>query len=392
MAENKAAPVSVGRDQVLAFRAGRHNLAARLPSGALLEAASACGIRNSPPGSAELAFHARVTNFSTGQLENALATAKTLLEALSMRSSPFLFPARDLAIFTSALLPPDEASLRFYLKTALPTIDQAQKKASETLELVATAMCDALDGCSLPRGELSTEVSQRMPKELLFWCKGCQANHVNETLFRLAAQKARLCFIRKAGSDSLFTRSDQWLDASLPPIDSTQNRAEVLRRYLRCYGPSTPAHYATWAGISTDQAKLNWQLLEAQLTEVNFENTKSWLLQEDLDLLKASSPASESVRLLPPYDPYLLLSDRTTLVPNKNLHPELWRALGNPGVVLVGGEVAGMWRPQKKGKRLLLNVTLFGPIPAYVRSQIEAEAELLTPLKGCTNAEISIEG
>ena len=75
-------------------------------------------------------------------------------------------------------------------------------------------------------------------------------------------------------------------------------------------------------------------------------------------LLAADLPAFEKaqrprgVRLLPPYDAYLDQRDRETLVPDTAQQKRLWRAIGNPGVVLADGEVAGGWRPQKKGKRL----------------------------------------
>jgi hypothetical protein len=388
----KSNPLEVSREQVLAFRLYRHNLSARLPSESLTEVAAGCGVRNSPPGSAELAFQARVTDFSPGQLENALNEAKTLLEVWCMRSSPFFFPTSDTPIFTLGLLPAGEEALRFSLKGILRFIDRPGKTIVEALDTVATAVSEALDGRRLTKGQLSTEVSQRVPKELLYWCQPCQAHHVPESLFRLAVQKAQVVFVPRFTSDALlFVRIDQWLGAPLPATDLAQAQTEALRRYLRCYGPSTPADFAGWAGISPSQAGQIWtRLVEDELVEVKFGAAKDWLLRPDLDLLEAP-PAPQGVRLLPPYDAYLLLSDRTTIVPDKALHSHFWRAIGNPGAVLVDGEIAGSWRPEKKGKRLALNLTLFRTISAKSRAELETEAEMLAPLKGATTVEVKYE-
>lgn len=388
----KNSPLEASREQVLAFRLHQHNLAARLPSEALIEVAAGCGVRNSPPGSAELAFQARLADFSPGQLENTLNETKTLLEVWSMRSSPFFFPTNDTPIFTLGLLPADEEALRFSLKGILRFIDRPGKTIVEALDTVTTAVSEALDGRRLTKGQLSTEVSQRVPKELLYWCKPCQAHHVPESLFRLAVQKAQVCFVPRFTSDALlFVRSDQWLGAPLPATGLAQAQTEALRRYLRCYGPSTLADFAGWAGISPSQARQIWlRLAEDELVEIKFGAAKGWLLRPDRDLLEAP-PAPQGVRLLPPYDAYLLLSDRATIVPDKALHSHFWRALGNPGAVLADGEIAGSWRPEKKGKRLALNLTLFRTISAKSRVELEAEAEMLAPLKGATAVEVKYE-
>jgi hypothetical protein len=384
MAENKT--ISIGREKVLAFRLSQNYLDRRLPSGELLQATELCGIRNSPPGSADLSFQARLSEFKVAQLEEALA-AKNLLEFWCIRSSPFFFTLHNATVFTQGLLPPDEEALRFYLQTALPVLNQAGVSVTEALSLTSAALIDALDNRQLTKGALSTEVSQRLPEKLLFWCKPCQANHVNESLFRLAVQKAQICFVPRTNGEALFVRSDQWLGIPLPQIEPAQAQLEVLRHYLRGYGPSTPRYFATWAGISPKQASQFWQRLEDELAEVEFQGTKSWLIKEDLAVLE-SATLPEEVRLLPPYDPYLLLSDRTTLIPDKKLHSEVWRSIGNPGVILAKGEAVGIWRPQKKGKRLLLNLTLFQPVTEKVRAEVESEAEAVATLRGCNTLDL----
>jgi hypothetical protein len=82
------------------------------------------------------------------------------------------------------------------------------------------------------------------------------------------------------------------------------------------------------------------------------------------------------------------MPDRETLLPNKALHPEFWRHSGNPGAVLSAGALVAAWRPQKKGKRLLVKVALITDVSENVRLEIEIEAGLLAPFRECESVEV----
>ena len=51
-------------------------------------------------------------------------------------------------------------------------------------------------------------------------------------------------------------------------------------------------------------------------------------------------------------------------------------------VLLVDGQLAGVWRHERKGKRLLVDVELFAPVPAAARRDAEEEAERLAAFLG----------
>ncbi len=107
--------VSVTGRQALPYRVARHNLTRRLAAGALCEAAGACGIRNTPPGSAALAFHARVARLTPADLDRALAVDKTLVQLWRVRGAPYIVSTRDAAPFSVGLLPDDEESMRAFV-------------------------------------------------------------------------------------------------------------------------------------------------------------------------------------------------------------------------------------------------------------------------------------
>jgi hypothetical protein len=62
--------------------------------------------------------------------------------------------------------------------------------------------------------------------------------------------------------------------------------------------------------------------------------------------------------------------------------------IGAPGVVLVDGDVAGLWRPEKKGKRLVVAVEPLTKAVRQAAAALEAEAAILAPHRGAERAEV----
>jgi hypothetical protein len=382
-----------GRDRVLAFRLAGHHLDRRLPPGSLLEAAAACGVQDSPPGSAALALHARVGELAPADVDRALAQDRTLLAVWSLRLAPCLVPTVDTAVFTAGVLPGDEASLRAAMPGPAAALGRVGVTLTEAVEATVAAAREVLDGRELTKGELSGEVSSRLPDALTPWCEPCQAHHVPETVFRALGPHGVACLAPRTGNTAVLVRTDQWLDAATPAArDPELARAELVRHYLRCYGPSTPGHLAKWAGIGSADARRSWRLVEPELAEVTLEGGgRAWLLEADGARL-ASPPAARGVRLLPPSDPYLALRDRDTLLPDRALQRRVWRPIGSPGVVLLDGRMVGTWRPRKQGRRLTLTVEPFERLALPARDAIQTEAERAAPHRGATTAEVLFAG
>ena len=264
---------------------------------------------------------------------------------------------------------------------------------------VAAVLPAILDGRVLTKDELGIALARQLgqedaPDKLPLWNTpdGYGKNRYGETLVRFAlsvvALRGLFCIAPRRDNVTTFRRMDQWLGPCLPPEDHAQARAELMRRYLQYYGPSTARHFAAWAGIAPAQAAAAWRLVEDELVEVAVDGRSAWLLQRDLQPFLSPTSAA-GVRFLPPHDPYLLLRDRTTLIPDRALHRHLWRASGNPGVVLLDGQAVALWRPRKRGRRLGLRIEWFRDMPPSGRDQIEREGVTLAPFKDCTAVEIA---
>lgn len=381
---------SITREQILAFRLHSHNLAQRLPAGAFVEAAAVCGVQNSPPGSALLALHARVESVTDAALESALAQ-KTLVQVWSVRAAPLIVPTADAALFTAGLLPQDESELRFFIRGAGDHLDRFALTATELVERTAAALYAVLDGRELTKDELGVALSRQLepsiPTNLReLWNSPDYWGRTGESLVRFALNAVALtgafCVVSHPGRAATFVRTDQWLGRPFTPMDAEQAAADLLRRYLRAYGPSTTHDFAQWAGIAPAQAQRTWQSVAAELTAVKYGSKTLWLPAADLPAL-AAGELPQGVRLLPPHDAYLAARDRSLLLPDKRLHAQVWRTAGSPGVVVYDGNMAATWRAQTKGGILHVSVLPFADLSHSQRAAIETEFEAVAPLRGC---------
>lgn len=340
-------------DQVLAFRIAAQGLTERATTAT--EVAASFTLQDSPPGAALTALNARS---SEPERLDELLEQRELVAVPNPRTAITILPAADVATFLKALEPPDERALETILLRAAPgDFERARRKA-------VVAVGEALDGRVLSRDALHEELRRRLPKELLPWCEPCQSHHARRGLLSVAALEGRLCIAGREGRQNTFARTDQWI--GLEPAPDPQ--AELVRRYLRHLGPSTPADFAAWAGIAPSHAKTLLRTVE--LADVG----KAYLLAEDVPAFE-NPPQPRGVRLLGPGDPLLVARDKERLIPDKELRKKIWRPVGSLGVVLSDGVPAGTWRARKQGRRLTVETEWFKD-PVDVREEAERLAAL----------------
>ncbi len=189
--------MEVGREQALAFRLAAHNLHQRLPAGSAEEAAAVAGLQDLPPGSASAALAARVEGAQPGDLD-------ALVIVYSFRGAAIAVPRRDLAVFTTALLPPDEDAARTLIGTAMEPLDAAGIGAQDALERVSAAVADALSAEPLARDEFHQALRDRLPADLLWWCRGCGSHHVHPLLWRATGVTGVLSVAGREGRTTVF--------------------------------------------------------------------------------------------------------------------------------------------------------------------------------------------
>jgi hypothetical protein len=410
--------------QVLAFRLTSQGLTAA--DAEPLAALAGWGVQDSPAGSAALALAARSERFAPGALEAALGwedasggpeqaanERRSAVALYNPRTATAIVHADEVAAFTAALVPADEVSLRFVLGRAIPPAGEGIGP-EQAVATALPAFAAALDGRQLSRDDLHAELRERLPGELLPWCEGCQSHHAKRGLLVVAGLHGLLCIAGRAGRQPLFARTDQWIGPAAAPTsaDADASAGELVRRYLRGCGPSTPRLLAQWAGIAPAQARRAWELVAGELAEVTIGGRRAWLLADDLGRLeelaggagakgasargagaKGAAGATREALLLPPGDPLLLARDRELLLPDAADRRALFAAINAPGLVLLDGRPAALWRGRKRGRRLAVELRPLrapGALPRRALAAIGREAERLAPHRGCASATVTV--
>lgn len=366
---------------VTASRLAAHSLAQRADAHDLLEVVGRCGIQNSPPGSALLSVHARVAGVDPAGFEQ-LVQSRQLLQTWAMRGAPYFVPTADAAIFTTVVLPPSEQALRHFLPGLVPAVDELRMTVSEAAAVCGAELDSVLGGRQLAIGELGREVADRIGPKLTTaqraaweregpYAKGQPLGQaVVHFCVRVLTLQGVVCFASRKGNRTPLVLVTDWLGSSYLCVQPEVARAELLRRYLRCYGPSTQAGFAAWLGLQVGDVGDWWDLTAP-----------------DSGDRPAPGVQASGVRLLPPNDPYLRVPDRQMIVPTQ-YHQLVWPRVGAPGVVLSDGLVAGVWRARKKGRRLGMTIELFGACG----NRLDEEAQAVGRLRGADSVEVAVSG
>jgi hypothetical protein len=361
--------VQVDRARVMAYRVAALGLAERGKDRPGDLAVLDLGVQEYTPDSMRVALAARTS---------AELTDDRLIMVWAARGAPHLHRRKDLARLMAALWPVSDADAAARIKSG--QIPEAGRLGISAFTKTAEAFREVVT-TSMSRGEVSKQVSARVPKSLTYDCRSCQARHIAGNVWQHSGL---------AGGVEVESRGKE---ATLGPIKKlpgppTENAGidELINTYLRLLGPATPSEVAKYLGSAPAEIKKVWP---ADLAEVVVDGRKAWLPIKSVAALESADPVV-GVRLIPPMDALLQARDRDLLVPDKTLQKEVWRILGNPGVLLVDGEISGVWRAKMTGKkRVDLTITPFGTMSAKSRKALEEEGTQVARARGAADVTVA---
>ena len=168
----------------------------------------------------------------------------------SIRGARSAVAERDLGVFTAGLEPPDEEAAKAVVGNAWRSLDGIG--AMEALDRISEAVYESLRDGARARNDFRQAVRERLPDELLWWCKGCGSRHVHPSLWRATGIRGVLAIVGREGRSAVF---------GLPPKAGTPKDAgaELARRFVRAYGPARPKLLDDWAGLTTSHATALWE-------------------------------------------------------------------------------------------------------------------------------------
>jgi hypothetical protein len=351
-------------EEVRARRLERHALSA--PSAGARPATIAtamAGVHAQVLSAAELGIALRIEGATRLDVREALWGDRSLVKTYGPRGTVHLLPSRDLGMWVGALtaLPP-----------SAPFPPDHRLTGAQTDEIVA-AIGDALADAELTVDELTDAIVERtgpwageltMPAFQGMWPRWRQAHHE-------AGIRGVLCFGPNRGRKVTYTNPHRWVP-DLRPMDAEAALGELVHAYLHAYGPSTPQRFAHWLNAPVTWANELFGALDGRLERVEVEGAAAWVSAGDT-AAPAASP--RGVRLLPYFDTYAY---RVGNQPPELLYPgrAAERVLrGNYQVLLVDGEVAGLWHQRRSGRRLAVTVEPLTDLSPAGREELDAQVE-----------------
>jgi hypothetical protein len=321
-----------------------------------------CGVHAQVMPAAEVAVGVRVGGVTRADVRAALWDRRTLVKTFGPRGTVHLFPAGELSLWMSALdaAPKPNRSLP-------PELRLSDAQREDLFDAIQTS----LTGAQLTVEELDTQIGERagpwatelvMPAFQGMWPRW-------RILMAEAAHRGVLCFGPNQGRNVTYTRPEDYR-----PMDGAEALAEVALRYLRAYGPATPAEFARWFGTTPAAASELFASMGDRLERVEMAGHKSWLpVEEPAD----ANGASGGVRLLPYFDPYPVgCYPRELLFPGRAFERALSRGqAGNVPVMLIDGVVAGIWHQRLASSKVTVTVEPFGKLSPSHRAELEEQVE-----------------
>jgi hypothetical protein len=294
------------------------------------------GLQSQLAATAYVGLWTRLESFQPQVLDRALLGGRAA-RGLLMRGTVHTVSARDFALFGAGLAgePPGWVT---------PEMEEAASRVAGTLR----------DFCSQPRTR----------PEILDWLEREHGvpNDGSNGIWYAVRLRARIAHSAEASRWRAPIHNPTFVAIEHDELDREAARAELVRRHLAAFGPSTRAEISGWSGLKVG---LFAHLLDGLV-----------LLRDDrgrelLDLPRAPRPAGDTpapVRLLPKFDNVLL--DRARVLPEDYRKLVVRKNADVLPTFTVDGYVAGIWRVEQG--RVVTEP--FAPLPRTVRRELEDEA------------------
>lgn len=197
-----------------------------------------------------------------------------------------------------------------------------------------------------------------------------------------AALRGLICFGPPQGKQESFVLLDTRAPAPAT-LDRDSARGELARRYFTGHGPATLADFVWWSGLPLGEARAALDQAKADLDP---------LVMGDQTYYQASAaPAHEDARasgvvLLPAFDEYYLGYAARGAILEAGLDK---RVVSSNGIfrpmIVVDGQVTGIWRTERKPDGTRLLPTLFRPLSAQEAQGLQAAVERFAAFRGEAN-------
>ena len=358
----------------------RHHLAHHAPD-VTTAARSVVALHSTDPASVYLSVWARVADVTHADVDDALYEERSIVKHMAMRRTVWGVPTDLLPVVQSAASDLIADNERRRLGRELVRCDITDDPARWIRDLERAAVSALVElGPSFGR-ELSEAVPLLRTKMTFGANPNAQEFGVISRIVTILSASGQVTRARPGGTwrhrQPRWVRMADWVPGAMPdpPIPAADARAELVRHWLRAFGPGTLDDVKWWTGWTV--ALTRNALADVEAVEVELGNgSVGYVLPDDLE---PTADVDPWVSLLPSLDPTTMAwKDRDWyLGPHR---PRLFDSNGNAGpAIWADGRVVGGWGQRPDGE---VAWTFLEDVGADVEKSLESEADLLTAWLG----------
>jgi hypothetical protein len=333
------------------------------------------------PPTVHLSLHARVSGLRVSDVEQALYADRSLVKQLAMRRTLFVFPRELLpAAWGSAAARVAATERR---KTAKDAVIGGLTHDGDAwvAEACAAVVARLADGEELTAQQLREEVPELAGKVRLGVGTKWEAEvSLAPRILTLLGAEGRVVRGRNDGhwrvSRPRWTSMRTWLGAAgeplCAPLSTEEGYAELVRRWLRTFGPGTETDLVWWLGAT--RTAVRRALADVGAVPVSLDGGRTGhVLPDDLEPTLAVEPWAA---LLPVLDPTTMgWKERDFHLPPAHVK-HLFDSNGNGGTTAWwDGRVVGCWVQDDDAVVRLALLEDPGP---HARAALDVEAARLT--------------
>ena len=329
----------------------RHHLAPASSAACPLEVArSLVAVHATDPASVFLSAAARLQRPDVPAIEHALYVDRVLVRMLGMRRTMFVVPTDFAPVVQTACTRAIALRLRRQYQQLLQqagVVDDVPAWLARVEDATLAALRARGDATAQ---ELAHDVPELKTRILLAAGKRYAALQgiATRVLMQLSAD-GRIVRGRPRGSwtssQYRWSTLDAWLPGGLPATSTAAAQAELVRAWLRSFGPGTLLDLKWWTGLTMGEVKR--ALARLQVVEVDLGDAAGLVLADDLE---PTPPPEPWVGLLPALDATPMgYAERSWFLGGHG--PALFDRSGNIGpTVWCDGRIVGGWSQRRDGE------------------------------------------
>jgi hypothetical protein len=357
--------------------ARRHGLTAEHRHADVLAATRAMTVLHATEAATvHLALWARVGGLTVDDVDRALYDDRSVVKQLAMRRTLFVFPRELLpAAWGSASARVASQQHKQVLKFVGQGIsDDPEAWLDKAYDATLDALADAEPRTVTQLRELVPMLDGRF--EMGVSKKWGGSFPVGRWVVGTLAARGRLLRAANAGHWRLnkptWTRTEHWLDPVPAALPEPDGYAELVRCWLRTFGPGTEADLVWWLGDTKSNVRRALSAVEAVQVALDDGET-GWVLPDDLEPVEQAEPWGA---LLPTLDPTVMGWRQRDFYLDPGDTPYLFDTNGNAGnTAWWNGRIVGAWGLDDDA---VVHVLPRHDIGAEGRAALDAEAVRLT--------------